>query len=614
MNAPVLRAPAPSAHLWLLLALLAGGAYLGLYLDRMWYPHDEGMLGQSAERVLGGEVPHRDFDDPYTGLLTYMHAAAFAIGGVRLSVLRIPLFIVTLFWLVAVFRIALRSTGPPGAAAVTLVALAWSVPNYPASMPSWYNLFFATFGVAALLRWDESGRSRWLVLAGLVGGISFLIKLSGLFYVAGAGLFLLYATRLPSATPERPDRGLRLFAVAVTLALLLLVLLVARSIAPLYTSRTVYHFVLPVGVIAIALAIREWSPPYPAPATRARAFFAAAIPFLAGVLLPVVLFGVVFGLAGGFQALINGVFVAPFRRVFLARLGPPYLVWVLAAAPLAILLRPGPDSGDRKWRFRAVAAAVVLGLVLVLAAFKSLPHRFVWQSLRGSIPLTAAIAAAVVAWPRLAQRWAPTSEHRFVALAFVTAFASLVQFPFSAPVYFLYSAPLLLLTLVSLVRGIGKTPPPVAAVTLGFYGLFAALLVTPGAVSGAMGYATQRSYVTATLNLPRAHLRLLPEEAQVYEALIDELVVRAAGGPIWAGPDAPEVYFLGGFRNRGRALFDFLGDAGEPPISRFDGVTAVALNTKPAFSPPLSKELMDSLRARFPEGHPVGNFELRWRK
>jgi len=614
MNAPVLRAPAPAAHLWLLLALLAGGAYLGLYLDRMWYPHDEGMLGQSAERVLGGEVPHRDFDDPYTGLLTYVHAAAFAIGGIRLSVLRIPLFIVMLFWLVAVFRIALRSTGPPGAAAVTLVALAWSVPNYPASMPSWYNLFFATFGVAALLRWDESGRSRWLVLAGLFGGISFLSKLSGLFYVAGAGLFLLYATRLPSATPERPDRGLRLFAVAVTIALLLLVLLVGRSIAPLYTSRTVYHFVLPVGVIALALAIREWSPPYPAPATRARAFFAAAIPFLAGVLLPVLLFGVVVGLAGGFQALINGVFVAPFRRVFLARLGPPYLVWVLAAAPLAILLRPRPDSGDRKWQFRAVAAAVVLGLVLVLAAFKSLPHQFVWQSLRGSIPLTAAIAAAVVAWPRLARRWAPTSEHRFVALAFVTAFASLIQFPFSAPVYFLYLAPLLLLTLVSLVRGIGKTPPPVAAVTLGFYGLFAALLVTPGAVSGAMGYATQGSYATATLNLPRAHLRVLPEEAQAYEALIDELVVRAGGGPIWAGPDAPEVYFLSGFRNRGRALFDFLGDAGEPPLSKFNGVTAVALNTKPAFSPPLSKELMDSLRARFPAGHPVGNFELRWRQ
>ncbi|HEU5218699.1 MAG TPA: hypothetical protein VFU23_08565, partial [Gemmatimonadales bacterium] len=179
------------ARAWLAATLLIGGVYLGFYLDRMWYPHDEGALGQTAERVLAGEVPHRDFDEPYTGLLTYLHAAAFAIGGIRLPVLRMPLFIMSMLWLAAVFRIALRSTGPPGAAAVALTALAWSVPNYPASMPSWYNLFFATFGAAALLHWEESGRRRWALAAGMAGGVSFLFKLSGLFFIAGAGLFLL---------------------------------------------------------------------------------------------------------------------------------------------------------------------------------------------------------------------------------------------------------------------------------------------------------------------------------------------------------------------------------------------------------------------------------------
>jgi hypothetical protein len=74
------------------------------------------------------------------------------------------------------------------------------------------------------------------------------------------------------------------------------------------------------------------------------------------------------------------------------------------------------------------------------------------------------------------------------------------------------------------------------------------------------------------------------------------------------------VYFLSGFRNRGRSLFEFLGDDGQPPLAQFDGISAVALNTKPAFSPPLSQELMDSLRARFPEGRTVGHFELRWRR
>lgn len=39
----------------------------------------------------------------------------------------------TMLWLAAVFAIARRSTGPRAAAAIALLALAWSVPNYPAS-------------------------------------------------------------------------------------------------------------------------------------------------------------------------------------------------------------------------------------------------------------------------------------------------------------------------------------------------------------------------------------------------------------------------------------------------------------------------------------------------
>ena len=41
---------------------------------------------------------------------------------------------------------AARFVPPISAALVTAVAVAWSVPNYFASMPSYYNLFLATFG------------------------------------------------------------------------------------------------------------------------------------------------------------------------------------------------------------------------------------------------------------------------------------------------------------------------------------------------------------------------------------------------------------------------------------------------------------------------------------
>lgn len=609
--------PRPPADRWLLGMLLVAGIYLGLHLTRGWFPHDEGALGQTAERVLQGEVPHRDFDEPYTGLLTYLHAAAFAVGGVRLPVLRIPLFGATMLWLVAVFAIARRSTGSAAAAGIALLALVWTVPNYPASMPSWYNLFCATFGVLALLRWRETGAARWLVAAGLAGGVSFLFKLSGLFYVAGALLFLVFVTREETTAQASPRPSSRVVPVAITLALAVFVGLLWRAIAPYYQARPIFHFVVPGALLAVALAVREWAGPASNGGARLRALIRAGLPFLGGLALPVLVFFAGFALAGGLQALLNGVFVAPFRRLAFANMRPPAPYWALAVAPLVVLLRPRPDAADPKWRRMAVLLAVLLAMVLVLAYTDSFPHRFVWQTIRSFSPVLAILAAAVIVWPRIARSWTPGAREGFVLLVQVAALSSLVQFPFSSPTYFLYVGPLFLLAVVALIQGIGRTPAPVAAVTLAFYAIFAVVLVTPGAVVG-LAFRYETPHETVPLDLPRAGLRVGPADAALYGQLIPQVQMRAGGREIWVGPDAPEVYFLGGFRNRTRAVFDFLGTSGESAAavqketSRFE-VGAVVINTRPSFSPPLSVELMETLRRRFPEGEVIGRFELRWR-
>jgi peptidoglycan/LPS O-acetylase OafA/YrhL len=599
---------------WLLIMLLIAGVYLGLHLTRGWYPHDEGAMGQMAERVLHGEVPHRDFDEPYTGLLTYLHAGAFAVGGVRLTVLRIPLFAATMVWLVAVFAIARRSTGPAVAAGLALLSLAWSVPNYPASMPSWYNLFCATFGVLALFRWRETGATRWLVAAGLAGGVSFLFKLSGLFYVAGAMLFLVFVTREETAESGTPHRD-RTAPMTITLGLAVFVALLWRAIAPYYQSRTIFHFVVPGALLALALATREWSRPAPNGAARLRALVRAGFPFLAGAGVPVLIFFGFFALAGGFPALLEGVFVTPFRRLAFANMRPPAPYWALAAVPLVVLLRPRRDVDDPKWRRMAVLVAVLLGLVLMLAYTDSFPHRFVWQSVRSLAPLLALAGAAVVAWPQLTRQWRPMARERFVMLVMVAALSSLVQFPFSSPTYFLYVAPLCLLALVLLLAGAGRTPHSLAMATAEFYGLFALLLVTPGAVVG-LGFRYETSHETVRLALARAGLRVRPDDAALYGELIPQVQRRAAGGEIWAGPDSPEVYFLSGFRNRTRAIFDFLGGETGGLQSQADGpdVRVVVLNTRPSFSRPLAAPVLEMLRRRFPAADTIGRFELRWRE
>ncbi len=182
--------------------------YAVTWIDRGWIPHDEGTLAQSAERVLIGELPHRDFDESYTGGLSYLNALAFRIWGVNLRSLRIVLFIFFLAWVPALYYVASRFVRPVAAGAIVLLAIAWSVPNYAAPMPSWYNLFFAVFGTAALLRYLDVDNRRWLLAAGVFAGISCVFKIVGLYFVAAVLLFLAFQEQsLFRATGQRagPD-------------------------------------------------------------------------------------------------------------------------------------------------------------------------------------------------------------------------------------------------------------------------------------------------------------------------------------------------------------------------------------------------------------------------
>src|SRR5207249_2660401 len=101
------------------------------------------------------------------------------------------------------YGIALRFASPMVAAAVTLLAVVWSFPNYFAGLPSWYNLFFATVGTLAIIRYIETQRRRWLFIAGLCGGFSFLAKVSGIYYIGAALPFLLYREQVLSGDQNR---------------------------------------------------------------------------------------------------------------------------------------------------------------------------------------------------------------------------------------------------------------------------------------------------------------------------------------------------------------------------------------------------------------------------
>ena len=122
------------------------------------------------------------------------------------------LYFFFLAWIPAIYLAALRFVSSPVASAVTFLVVVWSIPNYSAPVPSWYNLFFATFGLVSVLRYIETENLRWLFVAGLCGGLSFLFKQTGLYFVAAVLLFLVFreqgAPRKP-IIPQHRDRSVQ---------------------------------------------------------------------------------------------------------------------------------------------------------------------------------------------------------------------------------------------------------------------------------------------------------------------------------------------------------------------------------------------------------------------
>lgn len=593
------------------------GMYAFALADRGWIPHDEGTIAQSAQRVLSGELPHRDYDEGYTGGLTWVHAVAFRVLGVRLFSLRLVLFVLFLAFVPTVYAIALRVARPASAGLLTLLAVAWSVPNYFASLPSWYNLFLATFGVFALVRHVDTGRRRWLVAAGVCAGLSVLCKVVGLYDIAAVVLFLVYREqRLAAARPGAEGGGLSPFLALKVVGGGLFLGAVVGLLRGRLEPMDGIHFLCPAAAIVGFLVWSEWKEGKGSMAERWREVWNLFAPFAVGVCVPLAFFLVPYLRAGAVPDLLQGVFVRPLRQIETARrpFPPPSTLW--PAAPYALLLAfPGAFVSMRR-RSATIAFAFLLGLGLVCAAHESV-YQVIWDSARSIAVVAVLVGCGRLAW--LAGRAGPAEADRQVAFLLIcaTALVSFVQFPFSAPIYFCYVAPLAALAVAATIGLEPQAPRPLHMSVLVFYLLFAAAWMNPGYIFN-LGHHPAKYLADAPLALARAGLRVPAADARVYEALVAEIRRRAGDGQIYAGPDCPEVYFLGGYGNPTRDFFDFM----EPLYGRIDSILrliderqikVVVLNRSPDFSRPPAPELQAAIRERFPRSVEIGKFTLFWR-
>ena len=590
-------------------------AYVSHLLDRNWIPHDDGVLAQSAERVLLGEMPHRDFAEVYTGGLSYLNAVGFRIFGVQLMALRYVLFAFVVAWVPAVYYCASRFVSPVGAAAVTLLSVVWTVPNYPAAMPSWYNLFFATFGAAALLRYSARGGRGWLVAAGVMGGCSVAAKITGSYYVAACLLYLVVHEGVTAGAADRAAvrSGYAWLVGVLLVGLLAGILALLRSHL---TPQHVYHFLVPATVLSL-LATRTAASGSGLPIWRRLGrLWGLAWPFLAGLAIPIAALLGPYIAQGATGALLHGVFVSPTTRLAAATWPPNALPGVFPAAILALLFVHASRTGGGPRGWLTVALWMTVPVAALAIGGVEYLYGVTWASVAQAIPLVV-VAGAAVLWLRPPTEDTTRWEQSFLMLA-IAGFTSLIAFPFAMPVYFSYSAPLALLALLGALRLVGGPPQPLASLLTAYYAGFAVLALNTQSIHE-LGLTAARAEPLTPLSLPRGRVLVPASDALEYEAVVNTLTSHARGGFTFAGPDVPEIYFLAGLRNPTRSLFDFL----EPSATRADRVlaaiddrhiTAVVTNGKVRYSSPLSPDLEAGLESRFPAARTVGRLTVRWRE
>ena len=540
---------------------------LSLHLFQNWVSFVEGQLGLSASLVRAGRWPHRDFNDVYSGGLALLDAGAQWLFGDDVLSLRIPLAIATILWVAVLAACLRRFVSPAAAAGLALVGYLWGPPLYTAAMPSWYLLFFATGAVWCLLKWNETDDARWWGAAGVCIGLALFFKINALFLLAAAGCLLL--------TDER-HRGGPLGATVVLLGTLGAIVTVGSGWWWPFAARLVVPLAV-VAVVAIAHAAR---------ARRAvpgalRPMLVAGGWLAAGVAVIVVPWFLAYVLGGGFDRLLEGLFILPFKRPANAALLPqsfrPLDLLPIAALPLVLAIR-----WPRAWGWFVAAAIVALTCYAIDAAGLQAAEtvRFVWRVVRGwgiLVPL----AVAAVRW-----RDRGPGARPILIVGWIAAWCALWQYPYAAPNYLAYVAPLLLLAGVA--ASVGATRPVGAAVAVSL--ALWTVGVNHGQPLSLLGYSRATPPPPlAPLDVPHGGGLLIPAaDARVMHETID-LLQRWQVRSIVAGPDAPVVYYFSDLPLPDREMYEFLAPRWSAAVMaeriRAHDPDAVVLNPGASFSP-----------------------------
>ena len=315
-------------------------------------------------------------------------------------------------------------------------------------MPSWYTLYLAVIGAYFLVRHHETGGRVWLFAAGVAGGLSLCCKITGVWYVLAVAVYLVYREQERPADPPRDTnarRGASRKAVFVAVPAA-----PPCSSAPCSRRSSVRWsrstcccrswYLRADGVEGVPSRVRG--------AGSLASLCGSALPFLAGVTFPLLFLAAPYLATGSLGDLYTGLFVTPRGRLesgYSGTAGPAAFIFAFPSSSSCSLSARG--RGRRATPTRRIPRA---GRLLLISTVTLVGYLTMWYTTTSLLPVGIIVGVAVLA--RDADPGVRVRQSLVFLLLSLSAFIGLVQFPFGAPVYFCFVAPLAVLAWLAMFR------------------------------------------------------------------------------------------------------------------------------------------------------------------
>jgi hypothetical protein len=178
----------PRHRIPLLITIAAGILVYGLFYNRGIWLAVVGYSVSPAERVLSGEVPYRDFLFNYTPGILWLNAAVMKTFGSALLPIHAVLFVFKTATLVALYWLGKRLMPAWLALAPVALTLCWLGHRFIFNVhPTHYSILFVLAATIAMLKFDETEDTNWLIASGLLIGVVFVFKYNVGLILLGTG-------------------------------------------------------------------------------------------------------------------------------------------------------------------------------------------------------------------------------------------------------------------------------------------------------------------------------------------------------------------------------------------------------------------------------------------